>query len=61
MSMEVDATSSSHESKKFFFNNSKQKSFKKYSGKKFTSDTPKSSTSVNMDEVMSDLKENLPE
>ncbi|XP_072934636.1 protein lethal(2)k10201 [Epargyreus clarus] len=59
-SMEVDATNCSQENKKFFFNNSKQKSFKKYSGKKFTSDKSKS-TSVNMDKIMTDLKENLPE
>ncbi|CAH4027988.1 zinc finger protein 511 [Pieris brassicae] len=45
--------------KKFMFCNNKSKSFK-YSGKKFTNDT-KATSSVDIDMVVSSLRENLPQ
>ncbi|CAD0204556.1 unnamed protein product [Chrysodeixis includens] len=60
--MELDPASTSEGKSKFLFNNSKLKTFAKYTGRKFTkSDDKKSSKDVNMDAVMTDLKESLPE
>lgn len=46
----------------FTFSNSKQKSFSKYTGKKFTTDKKEkdNSSDVNMDTAMKDLEQSLP-
>lgn len=56
-SMETDQASIKEQ--KFSFTNSRQKGFKSYTGKKFTNEQD-SSASVNMDAIMTDLKESLP-
>ncbi|XP_049699166.2 protein lethal(2)k10201 isoform X1 [Helicoverpa armigera] len=62
MCMELDNESTSEVKNKLVLATSKQKTFAKYSGRKFTkSDANKPSKDVNMDEVMADLKESLPE
>ncbi|CAH2232007.1 protein lethal(2)k10201 isoform X2 [Pararge aegeria] len=56
--METDQTGTIHKEQKFNFTNSRQKGFS-YSGKKFTKEQ-ESSASVDMDAIMTDLKDNLP-
>lgn len=46
--------------KRFTFHNNKQKTFQ-YKGKKFTKDQSNNSKGINIDVVMAELKENLPE
>lgn len=47
--------------KKFTFSNNKQKSFTKYTGRVFTTDNEStSSTDVNMDNIIEELKDSLP-
>lgn len=58
-SMDIDKESSQKE-RKFTFNNNKQIGFKKFFIKKFTNDEQNSTASVNLDEVMADIKDNLP-
>ncbi|KAL0867528.1 hypothetical protein ABMA27_008306 [Loxostege sticticalis] len=61
-SVKLDAQNSKSDQKKFSFTNSRQKGFAKYTGRKFTTNeenqTPRD---VNIDEVMEELKTNLPE
>ncbi|XP_049878991.1 zinc finger protein 511 isoform X2 [Pectinophora gossypiella] len=54
-SMEVDKNQT------FSFNNSKQKAFVKYTGKKFTKVSKSASQDVNMDDAMEDLRKTLPD
>ncbi|XP_026333096.1 protein lethal(2)k10201 isoform X2 [Hyposmocoma kahamanoa] len=57
--MELD---SQVKGKKFTFSNSRQKGFTKYTGKKFTKDDKEgTSQDVNMDVIVDDLKNSLPE
>lgn len=58
-SMDVDGVP---QQKQFYLRNTKNKTFARYSGKKFTTDKENSScaTDVNMDEVVNDLKNSLP-
>ncbi|CAH0696917.1 unnamed protein product [Spodoptera exigua] len=60
-SMEHDGESSGNIKKKVVLTTSKNRTFAKYCGKKFTKNDTKTSKDVNMDEVMADLKESLPE
>ncbi|XP_028177667.1 zinc finger protein 511 isoform X2 [Ostrinia furnacalis] len=62
-SMDVEEASSSKvDYSKFKFTNSKQKGFSKYTGRLFTENEKGSTSSgVDMDQVMEDLKTNLPE
>ncbi|XP_075983584.1 zinc finger protein 511 lethal (2) k10201 [Anticarsia gemmatalis] len=62
-SMEVDNQGSTSEiKKKIILTNSKQKTFVKYTGRKFTQNNKNNvSKDVNMDDVITDLKESLPE
>ncbi|XP_047537977.1 protein lethal(2)k10201 isoform X2 [Vanessa atalanta] len=60
MEIDVDDIQAARkDSQKLIFKNSKQRGFQKYSIKKFTSDD-KDSKSVNLDQVMADIKESLP-
>lgn len=62
MSMEIENECTTKEKKKIVLSTSKQKTFAKYTGKKFTkNDDNKTKTDVNMDEVLADLKDSLPE
>lgn len=56
--MEVDAK---NQDKKITFSNSKQKTFNKYTGRKFTTNDKGTGTrEVDMNEIVEDLKESLP-
>lgn len=58
---EMDLDSQVKEEKFTFYNN-KRRGFAKYTGKKFTKDVnEKSSQDVNMDEIVDDLKNSLPQ
>ncbi|CAG9791630.1 unnamed protein product [Diatraea saccharalis] len=61
VSMEVDNAVKAGKKKKFTFNNSRQKGFVKYEGRKFTDDDKMETGSVNMDDIAAELKLNLPE
>ncbi|CAB3219899.1 unnamed protein product [Arctia plantaginis] len=58
--MDLDGESSSSSKHKVILTNSKQKTFAKYTGRQFTK-SKNISKEVNMDEIMVDLKDNLPE
>ncbi|KAJ8713120.1 hypothetical protein PYW08_008424 [Mythimna loreyi] len=61
-SMEVENEGTSDGKNNLVLSTSRHKTFAKYSGKKFTkNDGNKNTKDVNMDEVMADLKESLPE
>ncbi|XP_050353027.1 protein lethal(2)k10201 isoform X2 [Nymphalis io] len=63
IAMEIDIDGSQADGQdlhKFIFKNSKQRSFQKYSIKKFTTDDKDSTTSVNLDQIMADIIESLP-